>query len=80
VTSTIHYSRTHIIGIDWAASDEAKCGLALAEARDGWIAKRRTRNGKGGSGSAKSRPAACRGARTRGKIQPSFVVYYLGTP
>ncbi len=25
----------HVIGIDWAASDEAKCGLALGELRDG---------------------------------------------
>jgi predicted RNase H-like nuclease len=37
MTSTIHHSPTHIIGIDWAATDETKCGLALAEVRDGSI-------------------------------------------
>jgi len=31
----VHDQAVHVIGIDWAASDEAKCGLALADIRDG---------------------------------------------
>lgn len=33
----MHDRRVHVIGIDWAATDEAKCGLALGRSRHGSV-------------------------------------------